>query len=73
MTRQVGVLCHAIGVFDSGVAGLTFPQGLRRRMPHRDFVDLGDTGRVPYGGKPAEVVVEFAIGIADFLRGRGCR
>ncbi|HWC97907.1 MAG TPA: glutamate racemase [Candidatus Sulfopaludibacter sp.] len=60
-------LRHAIGVFDSGVGGLTVLQALRRRMPHRDFVYLGDTARVPYGRKPPEMVVEFASGIARFL------
>jgi glutamate racemase len=64
-------LRHAIGVFDSGVGGLTVLQALRRRMPHRDFVYLGDTARVPYGRKPPEMVVEFAKGIADFLCGMG--
>jgi glutamate racemase len=60
-------LRHAIGVFDSGVGGLTVLQALRRRMPHRDFVYLGDTARVPYGRKPPEMVAEFASGIARFL------
>ncbi len=60
-------LARAIGVFDSGVGGLTVLQALRRRMPHRDFVYLGDTARVPYGRKPPEMVVDFAVGIADFL------
>lgn len=60
-------LRHAVGVFDSGVGGLTVLQALRRRMPHRDFVYLGDTARVPYGRKPPEMVAEFAEGIARFL------
>lgn len=60
-------LRRAVGVFDSGVGGLTVLQALRRRMPHRDFVYLGDTARVPYGRKPPEMVVDFAVGIADFL------
>jgi glutamate racemase len=64
-------LKHAIGVFDSGVGGLTVLQALRCRMPHRDFVYLGDTARVPYGRKPPEMVAEFATGIADFLCGMG--
>lgn len=65
------LLHHPIGVFDSGVGGLTVLQALRRRLPHRDFIYLGDTARVPYGRKPPEMVVEFAIGIADFLSGLG--
>ena len=60
-------LRRPIGVFDSGVGGLTVLQALRRRMPHRDFIYLGDTARVPYGRKPPQMVVEFATGIADFL------
>src|SRR5579871_1501294 len=64
-------LRRPIGVFDSGVGGLTVLQALRRRMPHRDFVYLGDTDRVPYGRKPPEMVVEFANGIADFLGSMG--
>ena len=64
-------LRQALGVFDSGVGGLTVLKALRRRMPHRDFVYLGDTARVPYGRKPPEMVVEFANGIAGFLCGLG--
>lgn len=64
-------LHRPIGVFDSGVGGLTVLQALRRRLPHRDFYYLGDTARVPYGRKPPGMVVEFAIGIADFLCGLG--
>lgn len=64
-------LHRPIGVFDSGVGGLTVLQALRARMPHRDFVYLGDTARVPYGRKPPQMVVEFALGIADFLCGQG--
>jgi glutamate racemase len=61
------LLRRGIGVFDSGAGGLTVLQALRRRMPHRDFVYLGDTARVPYGRKPPQMVREFANGIADFL------
>lgn len=60
-----------IGVFDSGVGGLTVLQALRRRMPHHDFIYLGDIARVPYGRKPPEMVVEFAQEIAGFLCGLG--
>ncbi len=56
-----------IGVFDSGVGGLTVLKALRRKLPHRDFLYLGDTARVPYGRKPAAMVAEFAHGITRFL------
>jgi glutamate racemase len=64
-------LRRALGVFDSGVGGLTVLQALRRRMPYRDFAYLGDTARVPYGRKPPEMVIDFSVGIADFLCGLG--
>lgn len=64
-------LRRPLGVFDSGVGGLTVLQALRRRLPQRDFIYLGDTARVPYGRKPPEMVVDFAVGISDFLAGLG--
>jgi glutamate racemase len=64
-------LKRPIGIFDSGVGGLTVLKALRRKLPHRDFVYLGDTARVPYGRKPAAMVAEFAYGITEFLRETG--
>jgi glutamate racemase len=61
----------AIGVFDSGVGGLTVLKALRHAMPRRDFLYLGDTARVPYGRKPPDMVREFAREIAGFLANRG--
>jgi glutamate racemase len=66
-----GRILRAIGVFDSGVGGLTVLKALHRAMPHRDFLYLGDTARVPYGRKPAAMVREFAREITRFLEGRG--
>ncbi len=64
-------LNRPIGIFDSGVGGLTVLKAMRHKLPHRDFVYLGDTARVPYGRKPAAMVAEFAYGITEFLRGVG--
>lgn len=58
-------------MFDSGVGGLTVLKALRRELPHQDFVYLGDTARVPYGRKPAEMVRSFAHGITSFLVSEG--
>ena len=44
----------AIGVFDSGVGGLTIHRALVDRFPEADFVFLGDQANVPYGGRPGE-------------------
>jgi len=60
-----------IGVFDSGVGGLTVVGSIQRLLPREDVIYLGDTARVPYGRKPPEMVVDFAVGIADFLCARG--
>jgi glutamate racemase len=50
----------AIGVFDSGVGGLTCVKELIRLMPHEDIVYLGDTARVPYGTRSRETIAEYA-------------
>lgn len=56
-----------IGVFDSGVGGLTVVRQLHRLMPREDIVYLGDTARVPYGTKSPATVVRFACEDAAFL------
>ena len=50
----------AIGVFDSGVGGLTVVRSLTERLPKEEIVYLGDTARVPYGSKSAETVVRYS-------------
>lgn len=56
-----------IGVFDSGVGGLTVVRSLRQVLPHEDFIYLGDTARVPYGNKTADTVTRFSKEVCDFL------
>ncbi|MBX9741991.1 MAG: glutamate racemase [Chthoniobacterales bacterium] len=58
---------NPIGVFDSGVGGLTVLAALRRLLPHENFIYLGDTARVPYGGKSKETIMQYSQEIADFL------
>lgn len=60
-------MSRPIGIFDSGVGGLTVLKALRRRLPRHDFIYFGDTARVPYGRKPKEMVRGFAYEIAWFL------
>jgi glutamate racemase len=62
---------NPIGVFDSGVGGLTVLKALRAQLPHHDFIYFADTARVPYGRKPREMVNEFAYQIAGFLLQEG--
>jgi len=61
------VLARPIGVFDSGVGGLTVLRALRARLAHERFVYLGDTARLPYGTKSADTVVRYALQAADRL------
>ena len=58
---------RCIGVFDSGIGGLTVVRELRRRLPHEDLVYFGDTARVPYGIKSTETVTRFAREDCEFL------
>jgi glutamate racemase len=62
-----------IGVFDSGVGGLTVLKALREQLPGEDFIYLGDTARLPYGRKPPEMVREFAWQISSFLINQGVK
>ncbi|MGD0337132.1 MAG: glutamate racemase [Candidatus Omnitrophota bacterium] len=57
----------AIGVFDSGVGGLTVTRELIAQLPHEDIVYFGDTARVPYGIKSKETVIRFTIENILFL------
>ncbi len=50
-----------IGLFDSGVGGLTVLEALRRRLPGEDLLYLGDTARLPYGTKSAETITRYAL------------
>jgi glutamate racemase len=59
-----------LGVFDSGLGGLTVVRALRARCPNEDIVYLGDTARVPYGTRSAETVVRYALGCARVLLAR---
>lgn len=56
-----------IGVFDSGVGGLTVMAALRRRLPHQAIVYLGDTARLPYGTKSRATVERYTLGNIRFL------
>jgi len=62
-----------IGIFDSGVGGLTVLGALRDRLPAEDFVYLGDTARLPYGTKSAATVQRYAINSAAHLADHGIK
>jgi len=56
-----------IGIFDSGIGGLTVARQIHELLPHEDLVYLGDTARVPYGTKSPSTVVRFACEDTQFL------
>ena len=57
-----------IGVFDSGLGGLTAVRELRRLLPSENIIYFGDTSRVPYGGRSAEILLKYARQDVRFLR-----
>ncbi len=63
----------AIGVFDSGIGGLTVTKAVIEALPNEDIIYFGDTARVPYGGKSKETVREYALEITDFLLSKGVK
>jgi len=56
-----------IGVFDSGLGGLTVVKQIKKFLPHEDVVYLGDTARVPYGTRSKETIIKFSFEDANFL------
>jgi len=62
-----------VGVFDSGVGGLTVLRALAHALPGEDFVYLGDTARLPYGTKSPESIRRYALQAAGLLKSRGVK
>lgn len=60
-----------IGVFDSGVGGLTVLAALLKRLPSADYIYLGDTARLPYGSKSQATIARYAVSSARFLLEEG--
>lgn len=62
-----------IGVYDSGFGGLSVLRELRARLPERDFLYLGDSGRAPYGGRDSDALLDFSEQCTEHLFAAGCR
>ena len=71
-TRPIAMI-DAIGVFDSGVGGLTVVSALRRRLPRESILYLGDTARLPYGSKSEDTVTRYTRRNIEFLVERGVK
>jgi len=64
---------HPIGIFDSGIGGLTVVKAVRKMLPREDIVYLGDTARLPYGTKSTDAIIQFSIEDTQFLVDRGAK
>jgi glutamate racemase len=62
-----------VGVFDSGIGGLTVAHEVIKQLPHESVLYFGDTARVPYGPKSPDTVRRYSREIADFLRDQGVK
>jgi glutamate racemase len=62
-----------IGVFDSGLGGLTAVKRLAQLLPHEEIIYLGDTGRVPYGSRSRDTIIKYAREDARFLLSHGIK
>lgn len=64
---------HPIGVFDSGVGGLTVAASIARKLPHESLIYFGDTAHMPYGDKSAVAIQHYAEHITQFLISKQCK
>jgi len=62
-----------IGIFDSGVGGLTVVKEIKKLLPNVPIVYFGDTARLPYGNKSVETIQKYSSEIVEFLKSKGCQ
>jgi len=62
-----------IGIFDSGIGGLTVAAAIHKLLPNESIIYVGDTAHLPYGDKSPELIEQYAKGITDYLLERGCK
>lgn len=64
---------NPIGIFDSGIGGLTVAKAIRKLLPNESLLYFGDTKHLPYGDKSEESVKEFSQNISKFLKAKNCK
>lgn len=62
-----------IGIFDSGIGGLTVANAIKNALPSENLIYFGDTAHLPYGDKSTATIQAYAVKIADFLLQQGCK
>jgi glutamate racemase len=64
---------HPIGIFDSGIGGLTVANAILRHLPSESFIYFGDTAHMPYGDKSMDAIRYYSLKISKFLIDKGCK
>ena len=64
---------NPIGIFDSGIGGLTVANAIHKQLPNENFIYFGDTAHLPYGDKSADAIRYYSIKISKFLLDQGCK
>ena len=64
---------NPIGIFDSGLGGLTVVKAIQKLLPHESVIYFGDTARLPYGNKSPKIIKKYSLQIADFLISKGAK
>ena len=71
--KAVDTSAQPIGVFDSGIGGLTVANAIQKVLPHESLIYFGDTAHLPYGDKSPDSIKYYAIRISQFLLERNCK
>ena len=64
---------NPIGIFDSGIGGLTIAYSLKKLLPNQSFIYFGDTKHLPYGEKSEKAIKHYSLKIALFLKSKNCK
>jgi len=73
MTTSADLAARPIGIFDSGIGGLTVARAVAQRLPHERLVYFGDTAHLPYGEKSTAAIQAYSIKICDVLLRQHCK
>ena len=64
---------NPIGIFDSGIGGLTIAHAIKKKLPNESLIYFGDTKHLPYGEKSEQAIKDYSLKIADFLKNNNCK
>jgi len=73
MAKKKSDATRPLGIFDSGIGGLTVASAINKLMPQEQIVYFGDTAHLPYGDKSPESIKKWALAISDFLMTYDCK